>query len=135
MSTILDLVDKRLKKFRRELLDELEEFETGHIRELFVTPEKAQKKTEETAALKSAIENAYTLYPKKMGKSNGIKRLMRGQHKISLEEVPLLEESIRKYTEQVDAHGTDKQYIKHFDTFVSCWRDFLECPESHKLEW
>jgi uridine kinase len=64
---------------------------------------------------------AYNSYPKKIGKSEGIKRLVRDVKNKG--DVDLLNKAIANYSAHVA--GKEEQYIKQFSTFASSWRDWL----------
>lgn len=70
------------------------------------------------------LESVYQLYPRKEGKSDGL-RIARAQIK-TLAELADLRKAIERYTAKLKVDGTDKKYIKHFGTFMAKWRDCLE---------
>lgn len=72
------------------------------------------------------VEQVYLdLYPRKIGKSKGIRHLARV---MKAEELPLLEKAIRNYSKF--SENKSPEYIKHFSTFASEWRDWIEIPEN-----
>ena len=68
------------------------------------------------------LEAIYSRYPRKVGKTNGMKRL-----RASVKSQADYEELGRALTAYL-AHvaGKDKQYIRQFDTWCTTWRDWLE---------
>lgn len=71
----------------------------------------------------------YALYPKKEGKQAGLTSC-KSQIKCQ-EDFNLLKQAVERYTAHCQAQGIEKQFIKHFSTFVSAgkWRDWLD-PET-----
>lgn len=70
------------------------------------------------------LEKLYQTYPKKRGKTPGLKRLTK---EIKNEDDYLkLEKAILNYSRCVK--DTQLQYILHFSTFTSQWRDWIEPP-------
>lgn len=78
-----------------------------------------------------AILEAYKKYPIKKGKTVGVKRL--ASQIVSVDDLRDLNTAIENYA--IECKGKDEQYIKHFSTFASCWRDYLEAPPPAKSEW
>lgn len=79
---------------------------------------------------KTQIEEAYKKYPLKKGKTVGVKKLVRQiQSETDLDQLIL---AIQNYAAEVKS--TDRQYIKHFSTFASCWQDYVEV-EKKKSDW
>ena len=74
------------------------------------------------------LETAYKLYPKKRGKTPGLKKLKKEiQTERDYDQLVL---AIQNYAKEV--RGKDMQYVLHFKSFVSEWRDWIN-PEK-KLE-
>lgn len=66
----------------------------------------------------------YSLYPRKEGKSDGLKICKREiKTKADFE---LLRSAVIRYREHCESAGTDKKFIKHFDSFMGRWRDSLD---------
>lgn len=66
----------------------------------------------------------YALYPKKMGKKKGVAKL-----KTILKTEPDFQKvktAIENYMAHLKANKTESKYIKHFDTFVNQWDDWLD---------
>lgn len=92
------------------------------------------KERENTYTLKSKngferqILALYEKYPRKAGKTRGIKKLTSEiKSDKDLEHFSL---AIDNYKKSVD--GSDEKYIKHFSTFVSEWRDWIETKKETK---
>lgn len=68
------------------------------------------------------FESAYRRYPRKDGKSKGIKKL-RAEIKVA-EDFEKLVLAIENYSSS--RRGQDSQFTKHFSTFASEWRDWIE---------
>jgi hypothetical protein len=66
----------------------------------------------------------YQKYPRKVGKTAGIKRC-EAQIKTP-EDYALLSQAIDSYVEYLKKEGTEPKFVKHFSTFMSEWRDFLD---------
>jgi hypothetical protein len=74
------------------------------------------------------VERLYLdLYPRKEGKSSGIKIILKD---LGPDELPQLELAIRNYAEA--CKGREKKYIKIFPSFAKEWRDWIEPHESTK---
>lgn len=71
----------------------------------------------------SDLEQAYRAYPRKEGKSKGLERL-KSQIK-TRDDLALLKRAIANYAEQVRLDGTAEQFVRHFDTWTSSWRDWI----------
>ena len=37
----------------------------------------------------------------------------------------LLVQAVKRYAVLVKERGTEKDYMKHFSTFMNCWRDYI----------
>ncbi len=73
------------------------------------------------------FENLYASYPRKQGKSQGLKKL---QNQIKTrEDFDKARLAIENYTNHCKQNSTDKQYIKMFSTFANEWQDWLD-PET-----
>lgn len=66
----------------------------------------------------------YSMYPRKMGKSAGLKKAQ-SQFK-TMEDLAKLEKAVSRYIKHLIKEGTEKQYILYFSTFMSQWEDWLE---------
>lgn len=77
----------------------------------------------------AAFEEAWEHYPRKIGKTDAsqrYQRLIKNQ-----EDHNLLLKAIEQYRTKILENKTDKQYIKHFTSFLGtqerqCWRDWLD---------
>lgn len=71
-----------------------------------------------------------THYPLKKGKEKG---LARAAIQIKTEtDAELLVQAIEAYKADLAKNNTESKYIKHFDTFMSSWRDWLD-PDAGKV--
>lgn len=66
----------------------------------------------------------YKLYPRKIGKAKGLQKC-KAQIKTK-EDLECLKKAVEVYKSICQKEGTEKQYIKHFSTFMNCWRDYLD---------
>lgn len=69
------------------------------------------------------LESAYNLYPLKNGKSDGLRKL-KSQLKTE-KDLSDFKIAIENYKKDLIKNKTESKYIKHFNTFVSTWRDWL----------
>lgn len=67
---------------------------------------------------------AYEEYPRKQGKTQGLKKC-RSEIKTP-EDFELLLKSIRRYRDYIRLNGIEPAYVKHFNSFMSSWRDWLD---------
>jgi hypothetical protein len=70
------------------------------------------------------FEILYLEYPRKEGKSEGIKKC-KSQIKTILE-YENLRDAIARYRDHVQKAGTETRFVKQFSTFMGCWRDWLD---------
>ena len=97
--------------------------------------DKVDKKTQQMQ-LENDFKIIYESYPKKVGKAKGFdlyKGWLKGRD-ISGRKVKLTNKqiwsAIAKYKHQLDENGTDKQFIKNFDTFMNkAILDYVEDEE------
>lgn len=66
----------------------------------------------------------YAEYPRKMGKSAGLKKAL--VHCKSIEDTVLLRVAVKNYIAHLEREGTEPQYYLYFSTFMTQWRDWLE---------
>lgn len=77
-----------------------------------------------SSAFKFDFEILYEKYPRKLGKQKGIDKC---KAQIKCEQDYLeLSTAIDRYLNYLRAQGTEAKYIKHFDTFMTTWRDWLD---------
>jgi len=76
------------------------------------------------------IESAYASYPRKDGKTAGMKILVRD---LAPEDYPLLLAAVNAYAKKVRDEKTEKRFVKHWSTFAGVWRDWLE-PDAGTCE-
>jgi hypothetical protein len=67
------------------------------------------------------LEELYKGYPRKKGKTPGLNKLTK--QILSLEDYDQLKTAITNYAK--DAAGKEAQYVMHFSTFASQWRDWV----------
>lgn len=68
------------------------------------------------------LESLFSIYPRKIGKKEGIKKLRSlVKNQTDLENIRL---SIINYSDY--CRNKDPKYIKHFDSFLSVWEDYRE---------
>lgn len=75
----------------------------------------------------SDLELIYKSYPLKKGKHKGFEKAKR--EIVSAKELEELEFAVNAYKADVERNKTKPEYIKHFSTFMSEWRDWLD-PET-----
>jgi hypothetical protein len=80
---------------------------------------------------KPDLESVYRDYPRKEGKSSGMKTL-RGEIKTP-EDFALLKQAVSKYRESLKTKGTKPEFILLWSSFCGQWRDWLE-PDAGKAE-
>lgn len=68
--------------------------------------------------------NAYNLFKRKEGKAKGLEKLKREVKTIS--DLELFKKAILNYNAQQIKLRTDIKYYKHFDSFVSAWREWVD---------
>lgn len=73
------------------------------------------------------LEFLYKKYPLKKGKSSGLK-IAKAQIKTQAD-FDNLSQAIDAYVSDITKNQTSAKYIKHFSTFMSSWRDWLD-PET-----
>ena len=88
-----------------------------------IEPQKEKKRKEKkNTSLSKDIEDIWTLYPNKKGKSKAIKKIEKLLQKVSKDE---LTRAVKRYADETK--NTDKQYIKHGDTFFNgAIEDYLD---------
>lgn len=70
------------------------------------------------------FESIYRIYPRKEGKSKGIERC---KSQIRTEEdFKTLHNAVQKYVKHVREQGIEARFVKHFSSFMSSWRDWIE---------
>ena len=74
------------------------------------------------------LEDIYALYPRKRGKTAGMKKLkgliIKKDGSVNKEIADKIITAIQNYREETKF--TEKDYIKHFGTFMNNWEDYLE---------
>lgn len=78
------------------------------------------------------FESLYKKYPRKLGRAKGITACRSQIH--SPEDFSALSLAIDRYTNHLKANGTEPRFIKHFSSFMSTWRDWLEVDTGTALK-
>lgn len=81
-------------------------------------------KTEQETAKDLNFEYAYNLYPLKKGKSKGLAKMSK-EIKTQFDLDNFIK-AIQNYKKDIAANKTQSKYIKHFSTFCSEWKDWLD---------
>jgi len=94
-------------------------------------PRKEKKRKDIYSANASAFAQQclalYEIYPKKVGKKLGLSRCQKKiKTKGALED---LSRAVANYTKSCENKGTDKQFIKQFDTFMNCYEEWINPTE------
>ena len=74
--------------------------------------------------IQSAIEAAYRSYPRKLGKSPGMKIARREIRSLAAAET--LKMAIWNYRKHLEKEKVEAKFIMHFSTFMSEWTDWLD---------
>lgn len=84
-----------------------------------------------TNTIAQRVEHIYrNLYPLKKGKTPGLKKLARDVK--TEDDLVAFEIAVKRYAAEV--RGQDPKYIKHFSTFASQWRDWVDQAISQPKE-
>ena len=68
------------------------------------------------------FENIYSSYPRKIGKQKGLEKCKRD---IKTQfDFDNLNQAVKNYTLFVT--GQDAKFVKHFSSFMGCWKDFIK---------
>ena len=70
------------------------------------------------------FEAVYKNYPRKVGKEKGIKSLKASIK--TTEDFDALSKAILNYAKECELNATEPRFVKHFSSFVSVWRDFVD---------
>lgn len=70
------------------------------------------------------FDSLYKEYPRKEGKSRGM-MICKAQVKTQ-EDFLLLKQAIFRYRAHIQKTATDPRFIKHFSSFMTSWRDWLD---------
>jgi hypothetical protein len=70
------------------------------------------------------LERVYELYPRKLGRKKGLQKC-KAQIRTQVQFESLLA-AVANYAAYVA--GSDEKFIKHFDTFMGCWEDWIDPP-------
>lgn len=86
-----------------------------------------QNNTPQSGLRESDFDEAYKIYPRKLGKAEGIRKLKASIK--NAEELLNFRHAVERYAAHCKEKQTDEKFIKHFSSFVSTWRDWLD-PET-----
>lgn len=83
-----------------------------------------QSHADARAVTESLELRVYAKYPRKLKKAQGLKRLTAAvKHGATIEEIEI---ALGRFLEYHRRKGTEADYIPHFSTWVSSWRDWLD---------
>ncbi len=68
------------------------------------------------------FESIYAAYPRKIGRTRGLKLCV--SRVKTAKQYSDLERAVRNYAHT--AADADEKFIKHFDTFMGCWEDYVD---------
>lgn len=93
--------------------------------------DKRYKKTNKKEFLfAKEIEDLYREYPRKVGKTKGLEKL--NKEITNQDDLANLKKAIKNYGWHVA--GAESRFVKHFSTWVSEWRDWVEYkPEAERV--
>lgn len=74
------------------------------------------------------FDSLYKKYPLKKGKTRGIAACKREIK--TPEDFSLLGKAIENYAREARAENTEPRFLKHFSSFMGCWRDYLEAGKA-----
>ena len=74
------------------------------------------------------FEAVYKLYPRRVKKSVGIKKLQKTVK--TQEQFDKLVKATKNIAEEYRRKGTEEQFMMHWPTFVSCWEDYINMESS-----
>lgn len=120
------VVQSAIKKLKQLQIIEFSASRRRHVGVTSTGVRQEEKREEEIREEKRDFdfESLYEKYPRKLGKQEGIKRC---QSQIKTEQdFNNLDTAIRRYKNFCMAQGTDPKFIKHFSSFMSAWRDWLD---------
>jgi hypothetical protein len=102
-----------------EIVDSIQELK-DYLR--LVAPPPRAKPSPSTP--KFLFQELYEIYPKKMGRAQGIKKCEREIR--SPEEFQALKKAIENFSKFHRTRNTEAQYLPYFSTFMNFWRDWLD---------
>lgn len=94
-----------------------------------ITKQKQNETKKHTKEISDAFETIWAEYPKKVDKQAAFKKF---KSKVKQDGLHIVIDGTRGYIKQVQRQGTDKQFIKHYTTFLnkeSYKDDFNEQPQ------
>lgn len=70
------------------------------------------------------LDAIYARYPRKDGKTRGMKIAAR----LDASDLPDLARAVDNFAARMRDEGREREHIKQFDTFMGCWREYLDAP-------
>lgn len=96
----------------------------SHVRNVDVTDACYIQTNKQTNTQEFDFEKLYTNYPRKDGKKKGLQIAKKNIKDI--DQFKQLEKAITNYRVKIESEKIEPKYVKHFDTFMNCWTDYLE---------
>lgn len=102
--------------------------QTNNLTNNLLTPNKnVINKRNNNICSKFDLEALYQNYPRKEGKKKGLEKLQREiKTKEQYDKVLI---AVQNYANECKTENRERQYIKHFSTWVSVWEDYLETEQ------
>lgn len=110
-----------MREFEEQVLTAL-----NRIIELLEPKKKAAPKPKEQRVSQEDFEPIYQLYPRKIGKASGMKRLVAQFNADPSLQLSQFEAAVKQYVDYCEEQQLEEKFIKHFSSFVSNWFDFYE---------
>lgn len=134
MPILLNLLERNTKKAQRTRIDnaqkthldiDIEEDKDKDKDNRHVTRDDVTSSIKSVSEIsKSDLEEVYQGYPRKQGKSEGLRRL-KAQIKTK-DDLASLGVAIQNYRDHLAKSGTEAKYVKQFSSFVTDWKDWLD---------
>lgn len=94
------------------------------LNKIKITKKVSDKKNSGVLTFDFDFDLIYKNYPRKLGKLKGLeicRRTIKTQ-----QDFEDLKKSVNNYSTYCKTENTEKKFIKHFSTFMGCWKDFIE---------
>lgn len=82
-----------------------------------------------SSEIESELDRIYLLYPRKEGKTAGMKKL-----KLSKDDLQDFEQAVKKYAEHCRYEKKSRDYTKMFSTFCTDWRDWVDYEQEKSAD-